>query len=177
MDKVKPHEDLQDLIGAAHTNKLSLALFKPNLWQDFVVEEVDRNWDETKLARLENERRQGDLFKDAEQVELDFQIVRKLPYKFSYQIEDKNGKVSKMMIEDWEIGALYWNCFDRADGNEEVAIQKVREKYWDKFIQDRSVETKLILGTTLEHHNRKARNPFVIIGVLPLPSTYQPSLF
>ena len=37
------------------------------------------------------------------------------------------------MIEDWEIGALYWNFLNKADGNETLAIQKVKEKYFNTF--------------------------------------------
>jgi len=28
------------------------------------------------------------------------------------------------MIEDWELGALYWNCLKKANGNEQEACQR-----------------------------------------------------
>ena len=100
-----------------------------------------------------------------------FKIVKKLPYKFSYVFEDKSGKKSKLMIEDWEIGALYWNCFER-DRNEKVAIQKVRNKYLDEF---KKKDLYLFLGTTKKFHN-VGSNPFVIIGIFYPPLVSQLSL-
>lgn len=67
------------------------------------------------------------------------------------------------MIEDWEIGALYWNCLRSADGNETVALQKVREKYETDFFNNKDLF--LFLGSTKEWHIRRSKNPFLIIGV------------
>jgi Ni,Fe-hydrogenase I cytochrome b subunit len=70
------------------------------------------------------------------------------------------------MIEDWEIGDLYWNCLRSANGDEQIAVQKVKEKYWDDIAQKR--DTYLFLGTTKENQLR-APNPFIIIGVFYPP--------
>ena len=177
INKVGIHEDLKKLIGSAHENKLSLAVFRPCKWINFVVECVDREWDAGKLAVLEAERNQLRLFESEEAVEKAFAVVKKLPYKFSYRFKDIKGKESKLMIEDWEIGALYWNCLRDSNGDEKKAVEKVRQKYWDNFIQDKAKDTLLVLGTTLEHHNRRALNPFVIVGVIPLPLDMQQRLF
>ncbi len=49
-------------------------------------------------------------------------VVKKLPYKFSYRFFTEGDKEPrKMMIEDWEIGALFWNCLYQTDGDEEAA--------------------------------------------------------
>lgn len=64
-----------------------------------------------------------------------------------------------MMIEDWEIGALYWNCLERANGDE--AVEKVRAKYWNAFVESGDYDLTLVLGTTLQHHNKRAPNPYV----------------
>ena len=77
--------------------------FKPTEVLNFISEEVGREWDKNKLAKLEQDRR-SNLFAQEESI---FKVVRKLPYKFSYVIKDIKGKQSKMMIEDWEIGQLY----------------------------------------------------------------------
>jgi len=177
IDKVNIHDDLTQLIVEAHDNKVSLSLFRPAKWIDLTIESVDREWDPKKLAILEQEKRQGNLFKDTETVAWEFEVVKKLPYKFSYVFQDKRGKQSKLMIEDWEIGALYWNCLKSSNGDEEQAIKKVRQKYWDRFIQREQAGTLLVLGTTLEHHNKKASNPFVIVSVVPLRREIQPRLF
>ncbi len=127
VDKVPTHNDLSYLINSAHDNKLSLALFRPQDWMNFTIEKTDRNWDKSKIAKLEAEKSQLNLFRDIRTVEEDFKVVNKLPYKFSYRFTDINGKKSKMMIEDWEIGALYWNCFKQCNGNEKQALEKVRQ--------------------------------------------------
>ena len=65
------------------------------------------------------------------------------------------------MIEDWEIGQLYWNCLKSSNGNEQQAIEKVKQKYYDEFVLKRDLY--LFLGTTQAHH-KKSKNPFIIIG-------------
>ena len=101
--------------------------------------------------------------------------VDKIPYKFKYQFEDNEGRESTMSIEDWEIGALYRKCLDRAEGDKDVAIAKVREKYEKDFLSNKDIT--LFLGTTLEHHRRRHSNPFTIIGVFYPPRVIQQNLF
>ena len=154
--KMPLERDLTSLIASAHANEQSLAHFQPSEWISFVVKSVDREWDPKKLTMLDAERRQQDLFKDEKTLEEEFKVVRKLPYKFSFRLKDIKGKESTMMIEDWEIGALYWKCLERANGDEKTAVQKVREKYWDTFVKSGKFDTSIVLGTTLQHHNKKA---------------------
>lgn len=165
LDKVEIHEDMGELIKRAHRNELSLAAFRPKRFMQFIAEPTEREWDAGKLALLEKQKQQLHLFDDEETVARQFEVVRKLPYKFSYQFEDSLGKKSKLMIEDWEVGALYWNCLKKSGGDEEAALIKVREKYWEKFVLSGRHNLALVLGTTLEHHNKKSPNPFVIISV------------
>ena len=113
IDKVGIHEDLNRLIRSAHENQLSLAVFRPYKWIDFVVEPVEREWDPEKLASLEAQKKQGNLFKDAETVAKELEVVKKLPYKFSYKFERRDGKESKLMIEDWEIGGPILELFEK----------------------------------------------------------------
>ncbi|MDP1817844.1 MAG: hypothetical protein Q8K92_25530 [Leadbetterella sp.] len=156
----KIYEDLSLLIEEAHDKTIctSLAVFKPKEILDFTIEEVEREWDKHKLASIEAERMQLGLFKQPEDP---FKVVRKLPYKFSYVLKDINGKKSKMMIEDWEIGQLYWNCFARHEGNENKAIADVKKKYFDDFAKTKDLY--LFLGTTKTNHY-VSKNPFMIIG-------------
>lgn len=100
------------------------------------------------------------LFEDQEEPKKAFP---KVPYKFKYEFEDETGKPRKLMIEDWEIGQLYWNCLGAANGNMEVALEKVRQKYESEFIENNDLY--FFLGTTKEWHMRRSKNPFVIIGV------------
>jgi len=79
------------------------------------------------------------------------------------------------MIEDWEIGALYWNCLKATEGNEAAALEKVREKYEGEFLAEKDIY--LFLGTTKEWHMRRSKNPFVIIGVFYPKKESQMNLF
>jgi len=177
LDKVPFHDDLTAIIQRAHQNELSLALFNPSEWLEFTHEPVEREWDTRKLASLEAQRRQLHLFKDEATLAKELKVVRKLPYKFSYRFKDVQGRETKLMIEDWEIGALYWKCLRSSQGNEAEAIGKMKTKYWDEFVVSKRFSPALILGTTLEHHNKKAPNPFVIVSVLAPPLDLRQRLF
>ncbi|GAB6395098.1 MAG: hypothetical protein MdMp024_1410 [Bacteroidales bacterium] len=169
----KVYQNLLELIAEAHNKEIctSLAVFKPTKFLDFKVEAVEREWDKTKLANLEAERQQGNLFK---QPENPFEVVRKLPYKFSYQFEDEAGTESILMIEDWEIGQLYWNCLAKYEGDESKTVADVRKKYFDDFAQTKDLY--LFLGTSQVHHF-PSRNPFMIIGTFHPKKELQGSLF
>lgn len=146
----------------------SLATFKPSKILSLEIEEDEREW---KNEWIEI-RKQGDLFDSEKSPEIQ---IPKLPYKFSYKFLDDEGIVSNLMIEDWEIGALYWNCLRLAEGNEAIALSKVREKYEKSFLTEKDIY--LFLGTTKEWHMRRANNPFVIIGVFYPKKETQTSLF
>ncbi|MEM1056954.1 MAG: hypothetical protein AAGI52_15635 [Bacteroidota bacterium] len=159
------------LEDAYATPCVSLATFKPTRILDLTVEEVEREWSDRWKAKLA----QLDMFAPASfSGEKRRTIIPKLPYKFSYRFEDEDGIESTLMIEDWEIGALYWNCLRGAEGDEEEAITKVREKYLD-YLGGRDIH--LFLGTTRIWHARKALNPFVIVGVFYPPHDDQLGLF
>jgi hypothetical protein len=161
------YTNLQTLIDKAKADKTSLAIFKPSKILGFDVEQDTREWDTKKLASLQAQSQQLHLFMTIEEMEAEFRVVQKVPYKFSYRFEDDSGRQSTMMIEDWEIGMLYLNCLRRAEGNENVAIAKVREKYLDSFSHR---DLYFFLGTTKQFHN-VAPNPFIIVGVFypPMP--------
>ena len=79
-----------------------------------------------------------------------------------------------MMIEDLEIGALYWNSLKRHEGNESKACADVKKKYFEDFAKTKDLY--LFLGTTREFH-LIAPNPFVIIGTFHPKKIVQTSLF
>lgn len=169
----KIHTDLTELISEAKNREImtSLAIFKPTEIIDFTVEEVEREWDKNKLAKLKQDR-STNLFAD-EKEDL-FEVVKKLPFKFSYVLKDCNGKQSKMMIEDWEIGQLYWNCLSRSEGNELKAVEDVKKKYFDDFAKTKDLY--LFLGTSQLHH-LTGKNPFMIIGTFHPKIEIQHTLF
>lgn len=169
----KIYYNLSELIAEAQNKNIctSLAVFKPTKILDFTIEEVEREWDKTKLAKLEAERLQGNLF---QQPENPFEVVQKLPYKFCYFFEDNQGKKSKLMIEDWEIGQLYWRCLAKHEGNESKAVEDVKKKYFDDFAKTKDLH--LYLGTSQKHHY-VSHNPFMIIGTFHPKLEIQGSLF
>lgn len=145
----------------------SLAVFKPKEITDFKIEEVEREWRKDKVESL----KQMNLFEKGSSET--FQIVRKLPYKFSYTFLDDENKPSTLMIEDWEIGQLYWNSL-RRKGNEKQACEDVKKKYFDDFTKTKDLY--LFLGTLSKHHFT-AKNPFVIIGTFHPKPIKQMKLF
>jgi hypothetical protein len=148
---------------------ISLAVFKPTKVLDFVIENDAREWRDEWIEI----RKQGDLFQD---ITMDpKKTIRKVPYKFYYKFVDDEGKESRLMIEDWEIGQLYWNCLKDSKNDEQVALQKVKNKFFNVLAMDRDLY--LFLGTTKEWHMRRANNPFVIVGVFYPKIETQQSLF
>lgn len=151
----------------APTNR-SLATFKPTEIVALEIEEDAREWKDEWLEL----RKQGDLFATEKTPE---SLIPKLPYKFFYRFKDDVGEESRLMIEDWEIGALFWNCLRAAEGNEAVALERVRAKYELEFLLGKDIY--LFLGTTKEWHTRRSKNPFVIIGVFYPKKEAQMKLF
>ena len=162
---------LDDIIVRAKANEMSLALFKPAAVLDFVVEEDERDWDPVKEADLRRNYSQFSLFEDNEW-RRNFRVIPKLPYNFSYRFRDISGRVSELQILDWEIGALYWNCLRLSGGDESAAIAKVRTKYFDEFT---TRDLHFFLGTT-QQWQLVAPNPWVIVGVFPIPPQQQGSM-
>ncbi|MCD8528689.1 MAG: hypothetical protein LRY27_01635 [Chitinophagales bacterium] len=171
--KNKVYTDLDELISEAKNKDImtSLAIFKPTQIIDFTIEAVERNWDKKKLEKIKHDR-SSNLF--AQEKEDLFEVVRKLPYKFSYILHDCNGKQSKMMIEDWEIGALYWKRLAFYEGDEDKASNYVRKVYFDDFAKTKDLY--LFLGTSQLHHFT-GKNPFMIIGTFHPKIEMQTSLF
>lgn len=169
----KVYTNLGVLISEAHNKNIctSLAVFKPSKIIDFVSIPVEREWNKKKIDQLKANRDQINLF---EHPENPFDVVEKLPYKFSFIFEDDAGKQSKLMIEDWETGQLYWRCFNKHHGDEKKAIDDVRKKYFDDFSKTKDLH--FYLGTSALHHY-VSNNPFMIIGTFHPKSETQMTLF
>lgn len=168
LEKNKIYTNLAEIIAGAKKNEMSLAIFKPTKIIDFTAEAVSGEWELTKKEAAQEALKQGSLFDEEDNSE--FKIMPKLPWKFKYRFIDDNGKESSLMIEDWEIGQLYWNCLKTS--NPEDAVTKVREKYFDNFAKTKDLF--FFLGTTREWHQR-APNPYVIIGTFHPPHITQNS--
>ena len=170
----KVYTNISTLIAdAKDKSKLtSLAVFKPKEIIEFIIEDTDREWDPDKIKKLKANALQFELFKESDNP---FEIVNKIPYKFFYKFIDENNRESTLMIEDWEIGALYWNSLNRHEGDEIKACNDIKTKYFENFV--RTKDLYLFLGTTRAYH-KIAPNPFIIIGVFyPEKETNEPNLF
>ena len=172
LGKCSVYRNTTELIAAAKRYEMSLALFKPTKVVDFFWEEEEREWDEGKVEEMRQIASQGELFEE-EQWRRNFKVIPKLPYSFSYRFEDETGKQSELQVLDWEVGALFWNCLEKAHGDELTALKKVKQMYFDNFT---STDLHFYLGTTQQWH-AVALNPWVIIGVLPIPHETQRQLF
>lgn len=164
---------MNDLIKLAKAEKVwkSLATIKPKEIIKFEIEPDERDWkpqikEGLQQLRLFEQPSSGD--------KRQLQVVSKLPYKYYYHfITEGDARPRRMLIEDWEIGQLYWNCLASTEGDEIAANELVHQKFTTEFFQK---DLHLFVGTTKANHI-KAPNPFVIIGVFYPPHTHQPSLF
>lgn len=162
---------LEDLIKQSQKDDTSLGILKPFKVIDFVATPTERKWDQNKINYILSKHEQLSLFQNLEN---DLRIIRKVPYKFQYVFQDDPAdRPYKLMIEDWEIGVLYWKMYDKFK-DETIAIEKVREKYFHYFVENPKRELYFFMGTTLEHH--KSPSPFVIIGVYSTPKRPEPTM-
>ncbi len=169
------YTDMGKLLEDYKATQMSLAVLKANII-DFVIKPVEREWDAKKLEQVRANQNQLDLF---EQKEV-FEVVKKLPYEFSYKFTTDDGKPHTLMIEDWELGTLYWNCLKDNGFDETVACAKVKQMYYDHMVND--CDLYLILGTTKEMQQRNMPQPFIVIGTFyppkpPKQNVEQLSLF
>lgn len=171
--KKETHRDLSKLIELSNTTDLSLAVFKPAKIIDFIWVKDDKEYPKERLEAIEAEKKQLNFFSNEEENVNVFKIVNKLPYKFYYIFEDVNGKKAKLMTEDWEVGAAFWN-WKKHYNSENIALQKIKQMFFDNFAKKKDLY--FFLGTTRQYH-RRAKNPFIIIGHFPLPKVMQKSLF
>jgi hypothetical protein len=162
------HTAMESLIEGAHANRLSLAVFKPTRVLSFGWEPDEREWDPVKMDEMRARADQGELFADEDWRQF-FAVIPKLPFKFSYRFADAAGKESELQVLDWEAGKLFWNCLQSCGGDEKAALHKVRAKYMGEFLEK---DLHFFLGTTKEFHGW-ATNPWLIIGVLPIPHEHQ----
>src|ERR1035437_2470096 len=154
------YTNLEKLISEAKDKTIctSLAVFKPTKIIDFVCKKAEREWSKDKLEYLKSRKLQMNLFDNIDKDDItEFEVVDKLPYKFSFIFEDDAGKSASLMIEDWETGMLYWNSLFRHQGDELKAIEDVMLKYFNDFAKTKDYH--FFLGTTKRFH-LIAPNPF-----------------
>ena len=174
--KQPPYTNMNKLILEAKDKKnlKSLAVFKPQKFIKFYTKETTREWDSDKTERIEALKQQLNLFETEKERQQMFEVVKKVPYEFRYVFMDDENTKRDLMIEDWEVCQLYWNCLKRHNNDEQKALEDVKKKYWDDFVLTKDLY--LYLGTTKQFHNI-APNPFIIIGTFHPPLDPQLKLF
>ena len=171
LETCRVYDRLDELKIGAKNNTVSLAVFKPTKVYGIICESEEPEWDPERLNKMRDLHSQLGMFED-NNWRRTFELIPKLPYSFSYRFEDADGRRSELQILDWEIGALYWNCLSSSKGDETDAIAKVRHKYFDEFL---TTDLHFFLGTTQQFH-QFAPNPWVIVGVFPIPYDLQARL-
>lgn len=150
----KKSQSMEHLYGQQEQDKTSLGIFKPKAVHDLIVSPDDPEW----KAGFLNALRQQRLWETRTASK---EPPRKVPFKFHYRFECDDSRCNKnhlMMIEDWEVGALYWKCVDGGASPEE-ACRKVKQKFLDQLCgSDR--DTHFYVGTVLAHPKS-----WVVVGV------------
>lgn len=148
--KARSMEELQDRRKADRT---SLGIFKPKKMHDLVVSPDDPDWQAGFKAALQQAR----LW---ETRTVSKEPPRKVPFKFHYKFEcdDPRCKGHRMMIEDWEVGALFWRLVDQGLSHKDAA-DKVREKFLSELCGP-DKDAHFFVGTILAHPKT-----WVVIGV------------
>jgi len=166
--------NFNELLGlAVGENKKSLATVKPLEIIDFEIGEAAGDWKQ-QWQRLYEQYNMFEVDKKGDNFLKD--KLLKVPYNYYYKfITAGDNKPRRMMIEDWEIGALYWNSLRSTGGDPSLANELVKQKYFYEFLENKDLY--LFVGTTLKFHRRKARNPFVIIGVFYPPKEKESGFF
>jgi hypothetical protein len=90
--------NLSELIILAKEKDISLAVFKPSRIIKIIHEETEREWSKEKLEQLASKAKQLSLFETVDEIERQFQVVQKIPYKFSYVFLDDLGREATLMI-------------------------------------------------------------------------------
>lgn len=164
---------MKHLISLSISENRSLGTLRPKEIIGLSIEKSERDWDPKLIEKL----KQMSLFElDSDGEAKQQRIIRKLPYEFKYKfLSDGDEKPRELMILDWEIGTLFWNCLKQTDGDENEAKKLVRKKYFEEFVTQKDI--LLFLGTNYVFHMRRVENPFMIIGVFYPPKTPQLPLF
>lgn len=160
----KPPTSMEALWELQKADKTSLGLIRPRRILDLKVKPDDAEWNPGFLQELKQQRLWDDRTNTKEP-------PRKVPWKFSYRFECDDARCKgnhQMMIEDWEVGALYWKCVDKGATATEAA-EKVKAKFLDEMCAA-GRDPHFFVGTVLEH------GTWVVIGVY-WPPKAAPSLF
>lgn len=147
-------QSMEDLYDQQKADRTSLGIFKPKKVTDLVISPDNPEWPPKFLNALKQQR----LFEYRQKTLVP---PRKVPFKFHYCFECDDQRCRgkhRMMIEDWEVGALFWKMVDMGCSHEE-ASRKVREKFLNDLCGS-DKNTHFYVGTILAYPNT-----WVVLGV------------
>ena len=150
----KKARSMEDLAGRQDVDRTSLGIFRPKEVHDLVVTPDTPKWPPKFVTALRQQR----LF---EYRETTLVPPRKVPFKFRYHFECDDARCKgnhRMMIEDWEVGALFWRLVDDGASQHEAA-DGVRDKFLNELCGE-DKNTHFYVGTILAHPKS-----WVVIGV------------
>lgn len=131
----------------------SLGVFQPRKVNDLIVTPDNEDWKPEFKAALQQAR----LF---ETRTVTLEPPRKVPFKFQYvfDCDDERCKGHRMMIEDWEVGALFWKLVDKGASHDEAA-GKIRDKFLGELCGT-DKDTHFFVGTVARHPKS-----WIVLGV------------
>jgi hypothetical protein len=142
---LKKAQSMEALYERQAADSTSLGIFKPKRVADLIITPDEPKWKPSFVAALKQARLWETRVKTAEP-------PRKVPYKFHYRFECDDPRCNRnheMMIEDWEVGALYWKLVDGGESAPSAA-EKVKKKFLTEICgPDR--DTHFYVGTVLAH--------------------------
>jgi hypothetical protein len=113
LSKLKVFADFAELDADRVANGTTLGLVRPTRILGLDTTATSKpDWTDEEKAKLLQSQRQGGLFDDTDAKALT--TLRKLPHDFHYRYECNSNAGARMYrhkIVDWEVGALYWNCY------------------------------------------------------------------
>ena len=145
---------MEELREQQERDRTSLGVFRPKRVHDLIIKPDSAEWKAGFKAALAQAR----LWDDRKVTK---QPLRKVPFKFQYKFECDDlrcKRAHRMMIEDWEVGALYWKLVDQGASPEQAA-QRVRDKFLHELCGAER-DTHFFVGTILAHPTT-----WVVIGV------------
>ena len=150
----KKARSMEDLYDQQEADRTSLGIFKPKKVHDLIITPDDPEWKSSFKMALQQVRLWETRTASKEP-------PRKVPFKFHYHFEcdDQRCKGNhRMMIEDWEVGALFWRQVDKGASHEEAAAS-VKRKFLDELCGP-DKDTYFFVGTILAYPKT-----WVVIGV------------
>ena len=149
----KRARSMEELKNRQEVDGTSLGVFKPKKIHDLEISADDAEWKESFQVALQQARLWDDRTVSKEP-------PRKVPFKFHYRFDcdDQRCNGHRMMIEDWEVGALFWRLVDEGRSHENAA-EEVRGKFLGE-VCGADKDTHFFVGTILAHPKS-----WVVIGV------------